>query len=265
MEDQGKLLESLEEIKNIAEAQQGKLSQEEIQKYLDDMNLTKDQMEAVYHYLEVNHIQVEGHQYVPDDSPEEEVPDEAKNYEWNKEITSEILREFLQGDESGKEKVVNSLIPYVKRFSQNYKKRKVLKDELIAEGNLGLVMGIQVVLEDVNNFYKDSEPDKEKIFAVIGLEIKQAMENYIDEELGVSDQEQAMLAKINLIHEATKYMAEDLGRIPTVAELAEYTRISQEEIRMVMDISKDTKRVANDVVPRETVARQILKKSSEGE
>lgn len=265
MEDQGKLLESLEEIKKIAETSQGKLSQEEIQKYLDDMKLSSEQLEAVYHYLEVNHIQVEGHQYVPDDSPEEEVPEEAKSYEWNHDITKEILCDFLQGDESGKEKVVNSLIPYVKRFSQNYKKRKVLKDELIAEGNLGLVMGIQVVLSDVNSFYGGEEPDKEKIFAAISLEIKQAMESYIDEELGVSDQEQAMLAKINLIHEATKYMAEDLGRIPTVSELAEYTRISQEEIRMVMDISKDTKRVANDVLPRETVTRQILKRSWEGE
>ena len=54
-----------------------------------------------------------------------------------------------------------------------------------------------------------------------------------------------MLAKTNLLHEATKYMAEEMGRIPTVEELSEYTRISVIEILQIMGLSEDAARVAN--------------------
>ena len=76
------------------------------------------------------------------------------------------------------------------------------------------------------------------------MEITHAMELYIDEVTASKDWESAVLAKTNLLHEATKYMAEEMGRIPTIEELSEYTKISREEIKDIMGLSEDARRVA---------------------
>ena len=46
------------------------------------------------------------------------------------------------------------------------------------------------------------------------------------------------------LREATKYLAEENGKIPTVQELSSYTHILEEEILQIMGLSEDTKRVA---------------------
>ena len=84
----------------------------------------------------------------------------------------------------------------------------------------------------------------EKFFGTLDMEITHAMELYIDEVTASKDWESAVLAKTNLLHEATKYMAEEMGRIPTIEELSEYTKISREEIKDIMGLSEDARRVA---------------------
>ena len=70
------------------------------------------------------------------------------------------------------------------------------------------------------------------------------MESYIDETTTEKDWESTVLAKTNLLHEAAKYMTEEMGRVPTIEELSEYTKIAREEIKDIMGLSEDAKRVA---------------------
>ena len=51
-----------------------------------------------------------------------------------------------------------------------------------------------------------------------------------------------MLAKTNLLHEAVKYMTEEMGRMPTLEELSEYTKISGREIKEISGLSKEVKK-----------------------
>ena len=46
-------------------------------------------------------------------------------------------------------------------------------------------------------------------------------------------------------HEAAKYLTEENGNIPSKEELSEYTKIPVEEIKRIMGLSEDTKRVAS--------------------
>ena len=71
------------------------------------------------------------------------------------------------------------------------------------------------------------------------------MEQYIDEQTESKDQEQAMLAKTNLLNEAAKYLTEEIGRVPTIEELSKYTKIDREEIGRLRGLSEDAKRVAD--------------------
>ena len=66
MKDQNKFLETLEEIKTIAAAQQNKMTKDEIIRYLSDMELEESKLEAVYHYLAAAGVSVEGYRFVPD-------------------------------------------------------------------------------------------------------------------------------------------------------------------------------------------------------
>ena len=42
-----------------------------------------------------------------------------------------------------------------------------------------------------------------------------------------------------MINEAVKYLAEDLGRVATLQELAEYTKLSEKEIEDIRKLSLD--------------------------
>ena len=61
MEEQDKFLEILGEIKDIAALQENSLSKDEIQKYLSDMDLNEDKMNAVCSYLMAGGIKIDGY------------------------------------------------------------------------------------------------------------------------------------------------------------------------------------------------------------
>lgn len=161
------------------------------------------------------------------------------------EEEEEMILSFLQGDDSIKSAIIENYLQRVVELAGKYKKRKVAMDEIIAEGNVGLMIGMQIVEQNREEYIlKDGGLDSEKFFGTLNMEITHAMESYIDEMTASEDWENAVLAKTNLLHEATKYMAEEMGRVPTIDELSEYTKISRDEIKDIMGLSEDAKRVA---------------------
>lgn len=273
MEDQGRFLEMLQEITEIAHAQQDKLTKEEIKKYLGEQELSEQQMRAVYHYLGENHITVEGYTFIPDVSmstshkEEKDAPSEEKRQEEKKETRREanlrlyqeelrqvegaleketdLILAFLGGDHTKKNTVIEKYLHKVIEIAKRYEKREVAMDEVIAEGNIGLMTAMQIIEENSADFLLQSgELDREKFFGTLEMEVVHAMESYIDETTTEKDWESTVLAKTNLLHEAAKYMTEEMGRVPTIEELSEYTKIAREEIKDIMGLSEDAKRVA---------------------
>ena len=59
------------------------------------------------------------------------------------------------------------------------------------------------------------------------------------EQKAESDIEEEMLARVNVLQEVSKGMAEELGREATLAELAERMRMSEDEIREIMKVTMD--------------------------
>lgn len=153
---------------------------------------------------------------------------------------------FLQGDDNLKNTIIEKYLQKVIKIADNYKKRNVPADELIAEGNVGLLIAMRIIEQNRKEYIlSDGTPDKKKFFGTLDMEITHAMEVYIDDMTESADWENAVLAKTNLLHEAAKYMTEEIGRVPTIDELSEYTKISGEEIKDIMGLSEDAKRVAS--------------------
>lgn len=268
MEDQNKFLERLEAVKEIAGAHHHYLTKQEIREYLDGITLTEEQWQSVYQYLGANHIQVEGYQYVPEELSGQEItePDagaersEKNRYLYQKdlqqlpsdrmEIPMQEIRCFLQGDQQYRAKIIESRLRQVVGIAERYQGHSVPEDELVAEGNLGLLCGMQQIEKEPGKYLlPDGSVDIQAFYRVLEREVIRAVEQMVDRENASRDQESAMLAKTNLLHEAAKYMTEEIGRVPTVSELSEYTGVSQKEIRQIMGLSEDAKRVASPEVP----------------
>ena len=66
------------------------------------------------------------------------------------------------------------------------------------------------------------------------MSVKGQMEEYCRQQEGECNSTNTILAKVNLLHEAKKALAEENGTIPTLEELCDYTKISQKEIEDIL-------------------------------
>lgn len=283
MIDQNKLLECMEEIKEIAMSQQGRLTREEIGSYLKGMELDGQQMEAVYQYLGASGITVEGFTYIPEmvkgqaetktkekttrrgrqetkatkteGKSRKNVPTKSQRNlqlyqrelsgleELTEEQEKELLCRFWAGEKELRNQFLQSQLKHVVAIANKYQSRGIPLDEIIAEGNIGLMNGMALLEREPECFRDDQgQPKLELIHSAIEQEVRRAMESMIDEMTEKKDWENTLLARTNLLHEAAKYLAEELGRVATWEELSEYTRIPIEEIHDIMGISEEVRK-----------------------
>lgn len=149
---------------------------------------------------------------------------------------------FLAGDASTKEALVHEQLDKVFPIAKSYEKRGIALDEMIAEGNIGILMALERIGGTPADFRKGTAPDLDRIHSVIEEEIRLAIENMIDSVTAAKDWESTVLAKTNLLHEAAKYLAEENGREATPWELAEYTKIPLAEIHDLLDLRSTSER-----------------------
>lgn len=261
MIDQNKLLECMEEIKGIAMSQQGQLTQEEIRGYLKGMELDEQQMEAVYQYLGAGGIRVEGFTYVPENvnsqtkgKTGEKIEEKKVNLQLYQrelsaleELTEEqekgLISRFWAGEKELRNEILQSRLKSVVDIAKQYRRRGVPLDEIIAEGNMGLMNGVARLEQEADRFRDDQgNPKLDEIHSAVEQEVRRAMETMIDEMTEKKEWENTLLARTNLLHEAAKYLAEELGRAATWEELSEYTRIPMEEIHDIMGISEEVRK-----------------------
>lgn len=303
MADQGKFMEELEAVKNIAVSQNNSLTKEEIKKYLSDMELSEEQFEQVYYYLSLSGIKIDGYRFVPkavdlkqetgkaeseaqksgtgtqkEKEADESVKDtdikeiSKKRAEYNSKMymdeigkldyyedkdEKKIISDFLDGDKEARKKFIENRLTQVINIANKYADREAVKkeiigiDELIAEGNVGLLEAVSVIEQNKKNFVDSSQtPVFESIDGTIYMEVTNAIESLLDTMTSDKDWETAVLARTNLLNEAAKYMTEEMGRVPTKEELSEYTKIPVDEIRGIMGLSKDTQRIADTTAVR---------------
>ena len=137
---------------------------------------------------------------------------------------------LLEGDETILSRISDHWLQEVVTLAKNYENYNMNMEDLIQEGNMGLLTGMKYLQGsnqsiDVDEYLKES--------------VQQAIGNFIDEMNQEDNWENTVVAKFNLIYEAKKTLAEDMGRMPTVNELCEYTRLTQEEIEEILKLSAD--------------------------
>lgn len=248
--DQKEFLRQMEELVDFGRTKENTLTKEEIADYCCDLNLTEDQLELVYAYLTEHRIHVPGYgggggqdlQPESKRSEEEKMTPEDSKYlriyrkelrelpERSREEIEELFVRLRQGEEEVISAVIESHLKRVVALAGKYRGRGVPLEDLIQEGNLELITCVSMLCgnREVTDYKK-----------AIDHAVRSRLIELVDEELSDSDNVSSVLARVNLLLEATHTLAEEYGRIATVEELSEFTHMDIEEIQMYVELSRD--------------------------
>ncbi len=274
MADQNEFMAQMLALVDLAKANDSRITKKEVGEFCRDLELTDAQLKLVYDFLDEHNIEVAGHvrkkksagvgrgagagngagvddgrgadvsnsgesgiaQNGPDDGWSTEDSKYLSLYrrelrglkEVSDEERSELYRRLCAGDESAVHPVIEAHLKRVVTLAGKYKNRGVPLEDLIQEGNLTLLTTVDMLCGN------DGISDVKK---EIDRAVRARMIELADDQLESRGMERTIVTKTNLIHEATKVLAEEWGRLATVAELAEYTKMTEDEIQMYIDLS----------------------------
>lgn len=234
MVDKITFMETLHSVQEIAKASSAPMTKEEITSYFQDMDLSEEQQEMIVQFLQITQEETaeQTNMYLREISSVPKLAKEQKNI---------LYQRLLQGDEKAVEELSHQWLKKVIRIAETYVTPRVFLEDLVQEGNIGLLLGLRQLTGKADAYGMGDngglkEAQQRQLERQLEESVREGMEQYRQELMGEADSEKAILAKVSLIHEARKALAEENGTDPTVQELCEYTRISAEEIAGILNL-----------------------------
>lgn len=139
---------------------------------------------------------------------------------------AKLLGEIRNGNKAARERLIEGNLKNALFFVQDYINKGVPMADLIQEASLELMM-----LAD-----EGFEGSFEKL---LESQIRVRMEEIINDQKKEADIEEEMLARVNVLQEVSKSMAEELGREAKLSELAERMKMTEDEVREIMKVTMD--------------------------
>ena len=139
---------------------------------------------------------------------------------------AKLLGEIRNGNKAARERLIEGNLKNALFFVQDYINKGVPMADLIQEASLELMM-----LAD-----EGFEGSFEKL---LESRIRVRMEEIINDQKKEADIEEEMLARVNVLQEVSKSMAEELGREAKLSELVERMKMTEDEVREIMKVTMD--------------------------
>lgn len=241
--DQYSFIETLKSVGEIVKTAETPMSEEEMLSYFSDMDLDDAQKKMVVEYLHKYPYESEQQEENVESEPVEEKEDVESNSRvfqmyleelkqmpsYKEEQLKEMYQQLLEGDTSMIAKLSDGLLRLVLEIARKYEEPKLHVEDLVQEGNLALFLQLQALCG------QKGEADVE---LSLKTAVEQAVMEYASEVTGARELENAMIGKINLVHQARKMLTEENDKIPTTEELAAYTQMSVDEIKEIDEFTK---------------------------
>lgn len=227
----------LEELKELASSQGMKVSKEQVEETFSEIGITGDALNYVYDYLKNIKIgvgeAVDLDSYLTGDEKKfldmylEEIGNLPKLSDGEKEA---YLIQALAGEKEGRDKTVEMMLPVVVDISKLYTEQGVLIEDLIGEGNVALMAGVDML---------EALDDPSEVESTLSKMVMNAMETLISHTADGDSENRQLIKKMNEILAAAKELSETLEKKITVEELAAEGKFSEEEIRDAIRISSN--------------------------
>jgi RNA polymerase primary sigma factor len=247
-------LPDVEELHKLVQdgLDKGFLNYDEIAAGLEDVELTKDQVEDFYTYL-IDHgvelVEGETHKHPPHEQPEPE-EEKAPKLDLSVEPSLDSLRLYLReigkvplltadqevylakrierGDMGAKTQMIQANLRLVVSIAKSYLGRGLSFLDLIQEGSLGLIRAVEKF--DYRKGYKFS--------TYATWWIRQAVTRAIADKARTIRIPVHMVEKLNKVVHIERQLVQRLGREPRPDEIAEELEITTDEVREILRMSQ---------------------------
>ncbi len=241
MNDKAEFLEQLNGLLKLAQSQGNQITVEEVRAYFAEGALTEEQMILVFDYLLAQKMAVKGYIKVSaEEEPEQktfseeeeaylkEYETELRNYAVLTEVEkTELYQKASAGDAAAISRLTEGYLHEVLAIAKEMHHPEVFIGDLIQEGSLGLVLGVEQLAGE--------EP--KRIHERILQEIRQCMQAYMDEQTEFASRDKKMVEKVQVLDESIQTLTEELGRKISIDELAVYMGMEIEEIEDILKLT----------------------------
>ena len=262
-------LEKLKKLVDLAKSKQNALDAGEINDFFAADNLGPEQMDEIYNYLENNNIVVvptiiDDTLLVDDDSLLlDDVDDDFSGDKMEEDIdldaidllegigTEDPVRMYLkeigtvpllsaeeetrlakrkaEGDEYAKERLIEANLRLVVSIAKRYTGRGMSFLDLVQEGNLGLIKGVEKF--DYTKGYKLS--------TYATWWIRQSVTRALADQARTIRVPVHMVETINKMSKMQRKLTLELGYEPSVTELAEALEMTEDKVMEIMQIARE--------------------------
>ena len=243
MTDQNTFMEVLSEVSEIIRTAEVPLSEDEIMAYFGDMELSAGQKRLILDYLENrdNTMEAENGQTGIDEASENSkvlqayMEDLSLLETYDDKEMMELYRRLFSGEEEVVELISTAWLTKVLNIARKYMDLHSRLEDLIQEGNMALLLRLTELTGTPD--CSDTEKSFEEIEKELSEIIERGIIDYISEWNREVQKENTLVGKLSLLHEADRFLKEEYGEEPTIEELAGYTNMSVDEIRILKDFT----------------------------